>query len=441
MIDSLHSQAFALGRQRETPFYVFSPTRLSSALDRFNRFTSGLPFPTETYYSYKTNYLPALCDQIADAAVGSEITSPTEWAAARQRHQSNRIVVNGIGKCADGLLQRIADEVSTAPRLVNLETDTEVSIVAQRSPEADPLPVGLRVTVPSVSGELGRDPSEHWNRGVTKFGWSADGNAVLNAARALAGNRAVRLEALHLHFGSQLVSAARYDIVLQRLCDLLQRLTSIGATVSTLDLGGGLASGWVTKRRTGPLFDLIKVLGLPTPKSQQKAPDLDGITAALHKHAARLSDLGVTRLILEPGRYLAEPAMVAVSKVIAVRRDGARRHAVVDLGTNGLHCWRGNETRPIAFDPSAKGEPEEIKLVGPLCHRSDSFGTVTAPSQLQPDDLVCFDAVGAYSLGDWVANAWPRPPVLGEDGSLLWTPPSHGLITGSPLPDGAEYEG
>ncbi|MFC5253433.1 diaminopimelate decarboxylase family protein [Streptomyces nigrescens] len=432
MVDSLHSQAFTLGRQQETPFYIFSQDRLSSALQRFRQFTSSLPFPTETYYSYKTNYLPALCDQIAEARVGSEITSPAEWAAARRRHAPDRIVVNGIGKCADGLLQSIVDEVASAPRLVNLETDTEIGIVARRDQEAQPLPIGLRVTIPSVSGELGRDPSEHWKRGVTKFGWSCDGDAILAAARTLAGNRAVRLEALHVHFGSQLVSAARYDVVLSKLCNLLRRLSSAGVTVNTLDLGGGLASGWVTKRRTGPLFDLVKVLGLPTPRSQQKAPDLVGITTVVHKHAARLSSLGVTRLIFEPGRYLAEPAMVAVAKVIAVRRDGTRRHAVVDLGTNGLHCWRSNETRPIAFDLAGKGGAEMMKLVGPLCHRSDSFGTVTTPGRLQAGDLVCFDAVGAYSLGDWVANAWPRPPVFSEDGHLLWAPPSHGLPANSP---------
>lgn len=441
MGNPLHEHAFSLGREHPTPFYVFSSTRLSSALARFHDFTASLPIPSEVYYSYKTNYLPALCGELADAGIGAEVTSPAEWRSARQLHRAERIVVNGIGKCADGLLQEIVDDASTAPRLVNLETDTEIDVVSRRTAGSQPLSVGVRVTIPEVSGELGRDPSEHWSRGVTKFGWTIGGTAVLDACRKLVSSDRVRLEALHLHFGSQLVSAARYDVALGRLGDLIERLKNSGITVATLDLGGGIASGWVTKRRTGPLFDLLKVVGLPTPKSQQKAPDLEGIAAVFHRHAARLADLGVTKLIFEPGRFLAEPSMVAVARVIAVRRDGDRRHAVLDLGTNGLHCWRGNETRPIAFDTAGEGPAEAVQLVGPLCHRSDDFGKMTAPAPLQAGDLVCFDAVGAYSLGDWVANAWPRPPVYSEGGQLLWEPPSHGLPTATPLDAEAGHGG
>ncbi|MFI2204723.1 diaminopimelate decarboxylase family protein [Streptomyces sp. NPDC020192] len=432
MASSLHEHAFGLGHQHPTPFYVFSPTRLSAALDRFHSFTASLPIPAEVYYSYKTNYLPALCGELADAGIGAEVTSPAEWRSARQLHQAGRIVVNGIGKCADGLLQEIVDDPTSTPRLVNMETDTEIDVVSRRTTDSQPLSVGVRVTIPEVSGELGRDPSEHWNRGVTKFGWAIDGTAVLDACRKLASSEPVRLEALHLHFGSQLVSASRYDVALRRLGDLVERLKNSGVPVATLDLGGGIASGWVTKQRTGPLFDLLMLMGLPTPKSQQKAPDLEGIAAVFHRHAARLADLGVTKLIFEPGRFLAEPSMVAVAKVIAVRRDGDRRHAVLDLGTNGLHCWRGNETRPIVFATADEGPAEAIQLVGPLCHRSDTFGEVTTPAPLQAGDMVCFDAVGAYSLGDWVANAWPRPPVYSEGGQLLWQPPSHGLTNATP---------
>ncbi|MGW2081251.1 diaminopimelate decarboxylase family protein [Streptomyces sp. NPDC001939] len=433
MDSHLHETAFGLGRQHPTPFYVFSPTRLSAALDRFRSFTASLPIPAEVYYSYKTNYLPALCGELADAGIGAEVTSPAEWMFARQLHRAERILVNGIGKCADELLQGIVDDLTSAPRLVNLETDTEVDIVTQRTVGSRPLSVGVRVTIPEVSGELGRDPSEHWKRGVTKFGWTVDGAAVLEACRKLSSSDAVQLEALHLHFGSQLVSAERYDVALRRLSDLVARLKNAGITIATLDLGGGIASGWVTKRRTGPLFDLLNVVGLPTPKSQQKAPDLKGIAAVFQRHASRLADLGVTKLIFEPGRFLAEPSMVAVARVIAVRRDGDRRHAVLDLGTNGLHCWRGNENRPIIFDTTVNGPADVVQLVGPLCHRSDAFGKITTPAPLQAGDLVCFDAVGAYSLGDWVANAWPRPPVYGEDGQLLWEPPSHGLKATAPL--------
>ncbi|MGH3518484.1 MAG: hypothetical protein ACRDQ7_13905 [Haloechinothrix sp.] len=42
------------------------------------------------------------------------------------------------------------------------------------------------------------------------------------------------------------------------------------------------------------------------------------------------------------------------------------------------------------------------------------------PADLLPGTRVCLDVVGAYSIGDWIANSWLRPPVVGIDSSVLW---------------------
>jgi diaminopimelate decarboxylase len=303
---------------------------------------------------------------------------------------------------------------------VNLETDTEVAAVAGRAGDAVPLQVGLRIAVPGA-GEFGRDPSERRSLGGDKFGWSVDGPAVIEVAKRLRdGTESVRLDALHLHFGSQLVTPKRYDMVLRRVAQLLERLRGLGVTVTTLDLGGGIASGMVIKHRSGPLFDVARLIGIRPPTRAQQVPDLDGFAAVINSHTGRLTQLGVTRLLFEPGRFLAEPCMLAVAEVVATRSDGPRRLAVLDIGTNSLKCWRSNETRSTSFDLLDDGDTETVELVGPLCHRSDTFGKTTTPGPIRKGSLICFDAVGAYTLGDWIANTWRRPAVYHEDGSLLW---------------------
>ncbi len=413
-------RAFELGRRHPTPLFMFSAERLASALTRFRTYTASLQLDTKIFYSYKTNYLPSLCRQLADAQVGAEITSPIEWELASTMHEPEMIVVNGLGKCADRLLTRIAADAARAPRLVNLETDTEITVVTGRPADAVPLRVGLRIAVPGA-GEFGRDPSERWSLRSDKFGWTVDGPAVIEAAKRLRdGSTAVRLDALHLHFGSQIVTPKRYDMVLRRVAALLKRLRSIGITVTTLDLGGGIASGMVAKRRSGPLFDLANLAGISVPAPAQQIPDLDGFASVINAHTPTLAQLGVTQLIFEPGRYLAEPAVLAVAQVIAARRDGSRNHAVLNIGTNSLKCWRSNENRPVSFDQLGVGPSSTVELVGPLCHRSDTFGKVDTRSPNLVGGLVCFDAVGAYTLGDWLANTWRRPAVYHEDGTLLW---------------------
>jgi diaminopimelate decarboxylase len=112
--------------------------------------------------------------------------------------------------------------------------------------------------------------------------------------------------------------------------------------------------------------------------------------------------------------------MLAVAQAVAARNDGRRRHTVLNLGTNSLKCWRSNETRPMSFDLLGGAPAETVELVGPLCHRSDTFGKITTQGPILVGSLVCFDAVGAYTLGDWIANTWRRPAVYAEDGTLLW---------------------
>lgn len=418
MIESLHATAFGLARQHGTPLFVYSRDRPAGAASKLDGFVKALPFPAEAYFSYKTNYLPELCRHAASLGLGAEVTSPIEWDLASTMHAPGRIIVNGIGKLADDLLPRLLR--GAPPRLINIETDTEIETILG-SEQGASVPVGLRVCIPRLSGERGLDPSEHWQRGTSKFGWTANGAAVIVAARSLAANPRLRLEALHLHLGSQVVSPRFYDTALREVCRLLERVRAVGVTtVNTLDIGGGLASGWVGKRRRGPLFQTLRAAGLPSPAREQREPDLDGIAAVFHRHAGRMRSLGIERLVLEPGRLIAEPAMVAVTKVLAVRRDGARSHVIVDIGTNALHCWRGNERRNIVFEDAGDRPQHMVEVSGPLCHRSDTFGRVSAPPDLAPGALVCLDAVGAYSLGDWIANAWARPAVVDTSGNVLW---------------------
>lgn len=277
-----------------------------------------------------------MCERLASTAeLGAEVTSTLEWELASRYVPPSRIVVNGIGKSA-GLLERALN--GEPPRLINVETDTEVERLRALAGRRSPVRVGLRVAVPDVSGEHGQDPSIHWRRGVSKFGWRIDHPEVVAAARALAESTALELEALHLHLGGQLVSARVYETALDGALGLLERFAQLGILITTLDIGGGLASGWVEKRRTGPLFELLQAAGVPAPSQPQCFADLGGIAAAFSARAPRLRHLGIERLLFEPGRILAEPAMAAVATVVAVRHDGNRRHAVLDFGTNALHC-------------------------------------------------------------------------------------------------------
>lgn len=416
MLDPIYRQAFELAAVRPTPFLLLSNSRLRESIGRFHQFATSLPFPVEPYYSFKTNYLPALCTEVVGQGFGAEVTSVLEWELARKLVPASSIVVNGIGKQA-GLLEQVLQD--DAPRLINVETDTEVERLCRHSDGR--LRVGVRVHVPGVTGEEGGDPTEHLGKKPSKFGWSAAGRQIVDVMVRLSQAKHVTVDALHIHLGGQLVSAQIFGRALSQVCDLLKRLSARGVQVPTLDIGGGLASGFVEKRRRGPLYELASALGVPAEPIVQSSADLDGISKVFGEYAHTLDGLGVTQLIAEPGRFIAEPAMLAVSSIVSIRHDDTASCAVLDIGTNAVGCVRGDEQRRIVLDCKQPSETEvDYDLVGPLCHRSDTFGRITAPANLEPGALVCIDAVGAYAFGDWIANTWLRPPVFTEDGREIW---------------------
>ncbi|XVS65995.1 diaminopimelate decarboxylase family protein [Actinosynnema sp. CA-299493] len=418
MLESIHRQAFTLAGAHATPFLFLSNSRLGDSIGRFRKFTASLSFPVEAYYSFKTNYLPALCKEVVRHGFGAEVTSVLEWELARKLVSASSIVVNGIGKQA-GLLEQVLQ--GDAPRLINVETDTEVDRLCRHNANAEILRVGVRVHVPGVTGEEGSDPTEHLGKNPAKFGWSATGRQIVEVMVRLSQAKNVTVEALHMHLGGQLVSAQIFRRSLAQICELLKELYHRGVRVSTLDIGGGLASGFVEKRRRGPLYELASRLGVPLEPEVQSSADLDGIAGVFRDYAHTLRGLGIMRLVAEPGRFIAEPAMLAVTRVVSIRHDDNSSCAVLDIGTNALACSRSDEKRRIVLDLNkASGMEVTYDLVGPLCHRGDTFGRITAPANLEPGTLVCIDAVGAYAFGDWVANTWLRPPVFMDDGREVW---------------------
>lgn len=417
--DQLYARAFELARAHGTPLFLFCGSRLAAAAARFQAFMASIDFPVRASYSYKTNYLPALCNALHDFGFDAEITSTLEWNLATQLVDADGITVNGLGKTRS-LIREVGLH---PPRIINVETDSEIDVLEAEVRDRESLRVGIRVCFSDIR-QTGSDPSEELStmRRSSKFGWELAGDAFLKAVARAVHSPVLDFSALQFHLGGQIVSADLYLTALDRLLDVIE-VHSLA--VGTVSLGGGLASGWVAKRRRGPLFDLMTALGAEPAAEPQREPELEELARGLRERRIRLGATGVTELAFEPGRILAEPAMMLVAQVLSRRIDGERIHVVLDAGVNMLPACRSDEERPVVFEHDVDSQRGVLgELVGPLCHRGDRLGgSVPLPADVKVGSLVCIDAVGAYTFSDWVANAWLRPGVLDiHSEEWLWAP-------------------
>jgi len=209
----------------------------------------------------------------------------------------------------------------------------------------------------------------------------------------------VDLSGIHLHLGSPMYSTAPFRRGLHKAARFLAEVRALGATVGTLNVGGGYCIS----------YDGKKVI---RPRDYAKA-----IVPAAKK-------LGVD-LVLEPGRFIVGNSGILVSRVTYVKQGWLGRcFVVLDAAMNDLlrpalygshhHIWPvAGPPSPVLGGPGKKRRTvplEKVDIVGPICETSDSFGTERRLPPLREGDAVAIFSAGAYGMTmSSVYNSRPRP--------------------------------
>jgi len=221
------------------------------------------------------------------------------------------------------------------------------------------------------------------------------------AARRAASLRGIRLDGFQAHAGSQILDAAPYVRVLERLLAVAR---DAGVPVRVLDVGGGFGVGYTDERPLAPEDLAVPLRGR-----------LDALPAP-------------PLLFVEPGRALIANPGLTLYRVLARKRVGSRTLVAVDGGMS-------ENLRPMLYDATYRVAPagprsgragalEQVSLVGRHCESGDVLvPDLELPADIARGDLLAMAATGAYtySLASNY-NRFGRPAVVGvRDGrSALW---------------------
>jgi diaminopimelate decarboxylase len=199
----------------------------------------------------------------------------------------------------------------------------------------------------------------------------------------------VRLDGLHVHIGSQILSLDPIRLALQRVAAFRRELESEGHAMSNIDVGGGLGVSYREGHdRPVPVKDYAAVI----------REALSGFSG---------------RILLEPGRWLVAEAGVLLTRVQRVKQGLRRRFLVVDAGMTEL-------LRPSLYDawheiaPLSRRQqpPETYDVVGPVCETSDTFAMDRQLPPCEPGDLLMIKTTGAY--GAAMASNYNSRPLAAE---------------------------
>lgn len=384
-----------LVEQYGSPLFVMSERTIRQNQRRAAR-AFNTRYPTVQFaWSYKTNYLDAVCSVFHQEQSWAEVVSEFEYDKARRLGvPGSQIIFNGPHKPRPALERAIRERafihVDHFDELYDL---IEISEALNQTAQ-----VAVRVNM-----DTGSYPQ--WDR----FGFNYENGEAWQAVMRVLAAPHLKLTGLHTHIGTYIMSAAPYRVAATKLAQLAKDLrTQHGYRIDYIDIGGGFASNNTLQGQYLPAEGVVPTLD----------EYADAVTSGLLVHAPSPSEYPT--LVLETGRALVDSAGFLISTVVANKRlaDG-RRSLVVDAGVNLLFTgfWYKHKVSPVTDQGAIN---EDTTLYGPLCMNIDVIRDQISLPPLRRGDQLVIHHVGAYDLTQWLQFIALRPNVVMvmEDGSV-----------------------
>ncbi len=378
-----------LARSHGTPLYVYDEATIRQ---RSSEYVAAMGSAGEVLYSAKAFASPRFLSIVAEEGLGLDVVSAGELhLALKSGFPKDRIKFLGNNKSREDL-----DAAYRAGATVVIDGFHEFDLLNEVVPAGSRVPVMLRIS-PGVKP----DTHDHISTGQldSKFGFSIESGAARQAVERALSHPRLELVGLHSHIGSQIFALGAYERAMQIMLDLLVVLRDeLRFEPRLLGAGGGLGIAYTSNDDP------------PTPRHF-----VETVRHALETGAAARG-LRVPQLVVEPGRSIAGPAGVALYTVGSIKDiPGVRRYVAVDGGMGDNIRPKLYGARYEAFLASGPDRPHDgkVTIAGKYCESTDILITDIDMPALEPGDVICLPAAGAYCLAMASNyNGMPRPEVL-----------------------------
>lgn len=370
-----------------SPLFVLSEKQIRRNYQNATRIFKTRYPKVQFAWSYKTNYMDAVCRVFHQEGSWAEVVSGFEYEKAINNGvPGNKIIFNGPDKTDEQLV--------TAARnnsLIHIDHFDELYSLIKLSEENNLKPrVAIRVNM-----DTGIYPK--WDR----FGFNFENGQAWTAITRIINSENLDLVGLHCHIGTFMLSPSAYATAATKMCELTWSVKEkFNKVLQYIDLGGGFPSTNTLKGAYLPGSDTV-------PSIDQFA---DAITDVILGYGFKQEDLPL--LILESGRVLIDDAGFLLGTVLANKRlsDG-RRATILDFGVNTLFTafWYDHQ---ISTTQSYGQYTEEMVFYGPLCMNIDVIRESITMPLLEKGSHVVVHKVGAYNMTQWMQFITLRPNIV-----------------------------
>lgn len=362
-----------IAQQYGTPFYLMDEEMYIKNITAFQEAFSRKYDKLIIGYSFKTNYVPALCKIAKEAGCYAEVVSEMEYSLAK-RIGFDKIIFNGPIKKTVSLKKALADKA-----IINIDSRYELDTVLEYKAEHpnDIVGVGLRLNV-NLTDEEGISKVQCGLR-VGRFGFS---EKMLEEIIPMLRDKDIKIISLHGHTSSSDRAVANYGLITEQMLQICEKFTL--KDLQYFDVGGGFFGA------------AAKGIDISNKPNYVDYADCILDLCLSNKWFMRIKPT----IVIEPGVSVVANVFSYVSKIFQVKDIAGQKFLTTDgtvfdvkptLHKNNLpHLFyvRKNETGTFLAN-----------LVGSTCMEKDVIlNNVEVPSSIGYGDYVKIEGVGAYTI-------------------------------------------
>lgn len=323
-------------------------------------------------YSFKTNYVPALCKIALEEGVMAEVVSEMEYELAR-KIGFEKVIFNGPIKRPD-----IFEKALEHGAVINLDSEYEVEMIyeyAQKHPDVG-LRVGMRINI-NLTDENGNSSIQCGLR-FGRFGFPSD---IIGRNIARLREAGVKIISLHGHTSTSDRAVLNYKIITQHMLQVCEQYEL--NELEWFDIGGGYF---------GAAPEGLDLAGRPSYEDYANCV-LDEVLA--NEWFIRVQPT----IVIEPGSSVVSNVFSYYTKVYQNKKVGKVNFVMVD-GTvfDVKPTMHTNNLPHKLYRASANQEQYVCDVVGSTCMEKDVMLKDVSLPKMEAGDFIQFNGVGAYTI-------------------------------------------
>ena len=364
-------------KKNKTPFYIYSESQIAFNFLKFaNTFKKTDPL---ICFAAKSNSNLNILRVLGKLGAGADVVSGGELLKALKAGiRPNKIVFSGVGKTEEELKIAINKKIL----LINCESESEAKLVNNLAKKLrKKVSIGFRLN-PNVDAKTHKNIST--GKAENKFGLSIKNFKVF--LKTVKTFKNVKLEALSVHIGSQILNDTPFRKTLNVMSKLIKELK---LNLKYVDLGGGFGINYTDK---------------------EKPINLNKYSKLVHNFSKKLN----CKIIFEPGRSIIGNTGLLISKIQFIKKGANKDFIILDAGMNDF-------MRPALYEAFHKIIPiskkssrmkGKIEFVGPICETTCKFGVYKNYPKINENEFVAITNVGAY--GSSLSSNYNTRPLVAE---------------------------